>query len=54
MQGRVIVVLVGLLIIALGLYFLLTALAPEGAPSSFRGPVGEPYVKGPTGPPPSP
>lgn len=53
MQWKVIVVLIGLLVIAVGAYVLLSAITPD-APQGFRGPVGAPYVEGPGGPPPSP
>jgi len=53
MQWKVIVALIGLLIVAALAYVILASLAPEPAPSSFRGPTGQPYVRGPSGPPPS-
>ncbi|MFH0806229.1 MAG: hypothetical protein V1885_00680 [Candidatus Brennerbacteria bacterium] len=61
MQGKVITALVGLLIIAVLLYVLLSSLAPIGRSpatgevegiSAPRGPVGDPFVNGPIPPPP--
>jgi hypothetical protein len=51
MQGKVIAALVGLLIVAVLMYALLSLIASEGTELP-RGPVGDPYVKGPTAPPP--
>lgn len=52
MQGKMIAALIGLLVIAVLAYALLSAIAPAGEKLP-RGPMGEPYVKGPSGPPPS-
>lgn len=51
MQWKVIAALVGLLVIAVLMYAFLSLIAPEGAEVP-RGPVGTPYVEGPSGPPP--
>ena len=51
MQGKVIAALVGLLIIAVLMYAFLSLIVPEGVEVS-NGPVGDPYVAGPNGPPP--
>lgn len=52
MQWKVIAALLGLLVIALLAYAFLSLIVSGGNPS-FRGPEGAPYVKGPSGPPPS-
>ncbi|MBI2278955.1 MAG: hypothetical protein HYU81_02740 [Candidatus Brennerbacteria bacterium] len=51
MQWKVIAALIGLLVIAVGAYVLLSSITPD-APRDFQGPTGEPYVEGPSGPPP--
>ena len=51
MQGKVIVALIGLLMIAALAFVFLSTIAPAGTELP-RGPIGEPYVKGPSGPPP--
>jgi len=51
MQWKVIAILVGLLVIAVLAYAFLSSIAPEGTELP-RGPVGAPYVEGPSGPPP--
>lgn len=52
MQWKVIAALIGLLVIAVGAYVLLSATVVD-APQGFQGPVGVPYVEGPSGPPPN-